>query len=306
MQEVVASESYKSFVTDLQSDIKTVLYDRPTVVTSEYFKGKYIKVDDVPTLIDDEKANAIEFYLIQNGYMDMNRKVTDKYRQDVKNGTVAELPEELKSMTDGIHTLIQAVYDDSVLKDMFSDGHETKVKENPLNENFAKREFQALWREINHKYAYTVDFESAELIRNAIAHIDEKLFVSELQYTTTIGRQKTEMNEYEIERGASFTGEKTRTQTLKHAETSQIKYDLIGKIAEGTVLTRRTVSAILQGIRVDKLYMFKNNPGEFITKVTRFINEQKATMIVEHISYDTIEGEYDSSIFTAEKSNAEL
>lgn len=184
---------------------------------------------------------------------------------------------------------------------MFSDGHETKVKENPLNENFAKREFQALWREINHKYAYTVDFDSAELIRNAIAHIDKKLFVSELQYTTTIGRQKTEMNEYEIERGASFTGEKTRTQTLKHAETSQIKYDLIGKIAEGTVLTRRTVSAILQGIRVDKLYMFKNNPEEFITKVIRLIDEQKATMIVEHISYDTIEGEYDSSIFTAEK-----
>ena len=298
---VVASESYKTFVTDLQSDIKTVLYDRPTVATSEYFKGKYVKVDDVPTLIDDSTANNIEFYLIQNGYVDMDRKVTDKYREEVKNGTVAELPEALKPMADGIHTLIQAVYDDSVLKDMFSDGHETKVKDNPLNDNFAKKEFQALWREINHKYAYTVDFGSEELIRKSIAHIDEKLFVSELQYTTTIGRQKDEMNEYEVERGASFTGEKTRTQTLKHAETSQIKYDLIGKVAEGTTLTRRTISAILQGIRADKLYMFKNNPEEFITKVIRLINEQKATMIVEHISYDTIEGEYDSNIFTAEK-----
>lgn len=298
---VVASESYKTFVGDLQSDIKTVLYDRPTVATSEYFKGKYVKVDDVPTLIDDSTANNIEFYLIQNGYVDMDRKVTDKYREEIKNGTVAELPEALKPMADGIHTLIQAVYDDSVLKDMFSDGHETKVKDNPLNENFAKKEFQALWREINHKYAYTVDFDSEELIRKSIAHIDEKLFVSELQYTTTIGRQKDEMNEYEVERGASFTGEKTRTQTLKHAETSQIKYDLIGKVAEGTTLTRRTVSAILQGIRADKLYMFKNNPEEFITKVIRLINEQKATMIVEHISYDTIEGEYDSTIFTAEK-----
>lgn len=298
---VVASESYKTFVGDLQSDIKTVLYDRPTVATSEYFKGKYVKVDDVPTLIDDSTANNIEFYLIQNGYVDMDRKVTDKYREEVKNGTVAELPEALKPMADGIHTLIQAVYDDSVLKDMFSDGHETKVKDNPLNENFAKKEFQALWREINHKYAYTVDFDSEELIKKSIAHIDEKLFVSELQYTTTIGRQKDEMNEYEVERGASFTGEKTRTQTLKHAETSQIKYDLIGKVAEGTTLTRRTVSTILQGIRADKLYMFKNNPEEFITKVIRLINEQKATMIVEHISYDTIEGEYDSTIFTAEK-----
>lgn len=298
---VIASESYKTFVTDLQSDIKTVLYDRPTVATSEYFKGKCINVDGVSTIIDDDTANAIEFYLIQNGYVDMKRKVTDKYRQDIKSGTVAEFPDELKPMTNGIHTLIQAVYDDSVLKDMFTDGHETKVKDNPLNENFAKKEFQALWHEINHKYAYTVEFDSDELIKKAIAHIDEKLFVSELQYTTTIGRQKDEMNEYEVERGDSFTNEKTRTQVLKHAETSQIKYDLIGKVAEGTTLTRKTVSAILQGIRMDKIYMFKNNPEEFISKVIRLINEQKATMIVEHISYDTIEGEYDSTIFTAEK-----
>lgn len=298
---VIASESYKTFVTDLQSDIKTVLYDRPTVATKEYFKGKYVKVDDVPTLIDDSTANKIYKYLIRNDYIDDDDKVTDRYRQDIKSGTVAEFSDELKPMADGIHMLIQAVYDDSVLNDMFTDGHETKVKDNPLNENFAKKEFQALWKQINHKYAYTVKFDSDELIEKAIAHIDEKLFVSELQYTTTIGRQKDEMNEYEVERGASFAGEKTRTKTLKHAETSQIKYDLIGKVAEGTTLTRKTVSAILQGIRMDKIYMFKNNPEEFISKVIRLINEQKATMIVEHISYDTIEGEYDSTIFTSEK-----
>ena len=298
---VIASESYKTFVADLQSDIKSVLYDRPTVATSEYFKGKYVKVDGIPMVIDDKSANAIEFYLIQNGYIDMNRNVTDKYRQDIRSGAVAELPDELKLMAVGIHSLIQSVYDDSILESMFTDGHDAKVKENPLNENYAKKEFQALWREINHKYAYTVEFDSGELIKNAIEHINSKLFVSELQYTTTIGRQKAEMNEYEIERGDSFTGEKTRTKTLKHAETSQVKYELVGKVAEGTVLTRKTVSAILQGIKMDKLYMFKNNPEEFITKVIRLINEQKATMIVEHISYNTIDGEYDSSIFTAEK-----
>lgn len=303
MLTVVASESYKTFVSDLQSDIKSVLYDRPTVATSEYFKGKYIKVDDIPTLIDDEAANAIEFYLIQNGYVDMKRKVTDKYRADVSMNTLAPLPEELQPMSEGIHTLIQAVYDDRVLAEMFTDGHETKIRENPLNENFAKKEFQALWQEINHKYAYTVSFDSDELIAKSIAHINEKLFVSELQYTTTIGRQKANMNEYEVDRGDSFGGEKTRTQTLKHAGTNQIKYDLIGKVAEGAVLTRRTVAAILSGLNPDKLYMFRNNPEEFISKVVKLIKEQKATMIVEHIQYNQIEGGYDSTIFTAEKSS---
>lgn len=47
--------------------------------------------------------------------------------------------------------------------------------------------------------------------------------------------------------------------------------------------------------------MYKNNPEEFISKVTRLIKEQKATMIVDHISYDQLEGKYDSEIFTAEK-----
>lgn len=302
MLTVIASESYKGFVADLQSDIKTILYDRPTAATSEYFKGKYVKVDGTLTLIDSSIADVIEFYLISNGYVDMKRKVTDKYRADVKMGTVAPLPEEIQPMAEGIHTLIQAVYDDSVLKDMFSDGHETKVKENPLNENFAKAEFQALWKQINHKYAYTVEFDSAELIRKSVAHINEKLFVSELQYTTTIGRQKSQMDEYEISRGDSFVRESSGTYTLSHVQTSQIKYDLIGKIAEGTVLTRKTAAAILKGLRADKLYMFKNNPEEFISKVVKLIKEQKATMIVEHISYNQIEGEYDSSIFTAEKS----
>ena len=306
MLTVIASESYKDFVTDLQADIKTVLYDRPTTASSEYFKGKFVKVDGVPTLIDSEQANAIEFYLIANGYVDMKRKITDKYRTDVQMNTVAPLPEELQHMTEGIQTLIQSVYDDSMIEKMITDGHETKIKENPLNENFAKEEFQALWKQINHKYAYTVEFDSEELITKAITHIDERLFVSELQYTTSVGRQKAEMNEHEIGRGDSFGSVKTRTQTLKHAETSQIKYDLIGKIAEGTVLTRKTVARILQGIRLDKFYMFRNNPEEFISKVIKLIKEQKANMVVEHIYYDQIEGEYKEDIFTADKSSQSL
>lgn len=299
---VIASESYKTFVADLQADIKTVLYDRPTAATNEYFKGKYVMVNDAQTVIDDNAANAIEFYLIQNGYVDMDRKVTDKYRQDIKTGSVAELPEDLKPMAEGIHTLIQSVYDDSVLKDMFTDGHETKVKDNPLNDNFAKKEFQALWHEINHKYAYTVEFDSDELIEKSINHINDRLNVAELQYTTTRGTQKVNIGQYDIEQGSMFMMDRAKTEILKHSHTSQIKYDLIGKIAEGATLTRKTASAILQGIKIDKLYMFKNNPEEFIKKVAKLINEQKATMIVDHISYNTIDGEYDSSIFTAEKS----
>ena len=303
MLTVIASESYKTFVDELQKDMKKELRERPTTITSEYFKGKYVQVNGESTQIDADTARVIEFYLIKNDYIDMKYKVTDKYREDVQMATLAPMPEEIQPMAQGIHTLIQSVYDDSVLKDMFADGHETKVKENPLNDNFAKAEFQALWEKINHRYGYTVEFDSNELIRKSIDYINKKLFVSELQYTTMIGRQKAEMNEHDVGSGTSFTDEKTRTQTLRQAHSSRLQYDLVGKIAEGTVLTRKTVATILKDLNADKLSMFKNNPEEFISKVIKLIKEQKANMIVEHIFYNQLEGGYDSAIFTAEKSS---
>ena len=303
---VIASESYKGFVADLQSDIKKVLYDRPTAATSEYFKGKFVKVDGKPTVIDDKTANTIEFYLIANQYVDMDRKVTDKYRMDLEMGTLAPLPANLTPMAEGIHTLVQAVFDESVLARMVEDGKQTKIEKNSLNENFYKKEFQELWKRINHKYAYAVSFDSAELIQKSIKHIDSELFVSELTYTVSKGEQTDEMDANALERGEAFKTAKTRTTTLKRGEVSQIKYDLVGKIAEGTVLTRKTVVEIIKGISPVKFAMYKANPEEFIAKVIRLINEQKATMIVEHISYDQIEGEYDSTIFTAEKTSASI
>ena len=298
---VIANESYKNFVSDLQKDIKDMLYDRPLAATSEYFKGKFVKVDGVPTQIDGKVANTIEFYLIANGYIDMDRKVTDKYRTDLAAGNLAAMPADIAPMAEGVHKLVQAVFDESILDDMFTDGHETKIKDNPLNDNFYKKEFQTLWNLINRQYAYKVDFDSDELIKKSIGHINAKLFVSQLQYTTSIGQQKSELSEHEIERGDGFKTAKTRTQTLQHAQSSKVPYDLIGKVAEGTKLTRKTVAAILSGIDPQQFYKFRFNPEEFISKVVKLINEQKATMIVEHISYDETGGTYDSDIFTAEK-----
>lgn len=303
---VIASESYKTFVADLQKDIKAVLYDRPSKATIEYFEGKTILVGEQETILDTKQAKAIYKYLLKNDYIDDDDNVTDEYRTDAANNELAPLPIDLMPMSDGIHKLIQGIFDESVLDEMISNAHETKVKDNPLNDNFYKKEFQTLWNYINHKYAYAVSFDSDELIKKSIEHINAKLFVSELQYTTSIGSQKTDMNQFEVERGAAFETAKTKTQRLSHAQTSSVKYDLIGKIAQGAKLTRLTVATILKEIEPQKLYMFKNNPEEFIAKVIRLIKEQKATMIVEHITYNQIDGSYDSDIFTSEKNSQSI
>ena len=303
---VIASEGYSDFVRDLQEQTRAVLYDRPTKANIEYFTGKTIAVDGQNVKITETQAKQIYKYLLKNDYIMDDDAIAQDYRDDLAAHRLAPLPEALAPMADEVHRLIQSIFDENILREMFVDGNKTKAPENPLNDRFYKEAFQALWKAINHKYAYTVDFDSEELIRNAIAAIDEKLFVSQLQYTVSQASQRSELTNDMMREGSSFNAVKTRTSTLKHAETSQIKYDLIGKIAEGTVLTRRTVAAILKGIRPSTFMMFRHNSEEFIAKVIRLIREQKATMIVEHITYDQIEGSYGSSIFTAEKHGKSL
>lgn len=298
---VIASESYKEFVTELQRQIKENLYERPTKASKDYFKGKTIRVNGEAFRVTESQATSIYIYLAKNEYIDNEEQISDKYHTDLENGVLAPMPDDLKSMEDGIHKLIQSIFDDKAFEDMFDDGNDTKIPSNELNDNFYKKEFQKLWGYINHKYAYTVEFDSNELIRKAIEHIDKELYVSMLQYTVSSSEQKDILSAQMIRESSSFMGAKSKTTALKHFETSQVKYDLIGKIAEGTKLTRKTVAAILQGITPAKFGMFRNNPEEFITKVIRLINEQKATMIVEHISYNQIDGSYDKEIFTVEK-----
>ena len=298
---VIASESYADFVSDLQKQIKVDLYERPRAATIDFFKGKTIFADGNRETVSDKQAAMIYKYLVKNDYIDEDDKVTEQYRIDYDNGNVAGLGEHLVAYADSIHKLIHSVFDEKIFEEMFENGNDTETPSNELNDNFYKKEFQTLWGYINHKYAYKVSFDSNELIKKAIKAIDDELYVSMLQYTVASSEQKDDLTADEIKTGNSFKGAKSETKILKHFETSQVRYDLVGKIAQGTVLTRRTIVAILQGISPQKFYMYKHNPEEFIKKVTRLIKEQKANMIVDHISYDKLDRTYDSDIFTAEK-----
>lgn len=299
---VIASESYESFVDDLQKQTKKELRDRPKHASVDYFAGKNIMVDGKSYVLDSKDANMIYQYMVKNDYVsdDGEDYVTDKYHADYENNNFAPMPEKLKPMEYEIHKLIQSVFNAKAFEDMYGNGHETTIYKNDLNDNFFKKEFQTLWKYINHKYIYKVDFDSEELIKKSIIAINENLRVSPLQYTMKISEQKDAISVHDIEGNYSFKDAKSSTNTIETILPSSIKYDLIGNVADITVLTRRTVARILSGIDVNRFNLYKKNPEEFISNVSRLIKEQKATMIVEHIYYDEIEGKYDSSIFTAD------
>ena len=291
---VIASDSYKTFVGGLQKEIKDTLYDRPTKATKEYFAGKTVKVGGSLHEISKQEAAIIERYLGFNGYIDYDGNVTDAYRTAQETRPLAQLPQEIAPMAEGIHKLVQGIFDEKVLSEIIVPANKPKITENELNENFARKEFQTLWNYINHKYAYTVSIDSNELTEKAIRAIDEQMYVTELTYVRTVGTQGRD--------SLDFTEGKTKTTTLHNTGGSNVEYDLVGKISQGTTLTRKTVVKILQGIRADKFAMFKANPEEFISKAIRYIKEQKAAVIVDEITYNVTEEEpYGSDIFTMGK-----
>jgi len=293
---VVASESYNDFVAALQKDISESLSARPKVADKAYFEGKIVTTAAGPITVTDDQATDIEFYLIQNGYVDKKRNVTEKYHQDKRNGTLATLPDELAPLGEQVFKLIDSVFSASQLPEI---GDDRKPKKNPLNANFEKREFKALWNRINRKAAYSVDFDSNELVEKAVEELNAALRVTPLQYTIQHGEQAAAVTYDSIQGGSAFELRDSETETNRVSIHSAVKYDLVGKLAEGTQLTRRTVAEILKGINVATFAQFKTNPESFIAEAIRLINEQKATVIIEHLAYDPVEDKFDLDIFTA-------
>ncbi|GGB56384.1 type III restriction-modification system endonuclease [Serratia sp. IR-2025] len=293
---VVASESYKDFVAALQKDISESLSERPRVANEEYFIGKVLKTatGDVP--VTPQLAKQIYRYLVKNDYTDDSDRIASAYHDAKKAGTLADLPDELKPHAAQVYQLIDSVFSASQLPDI---GDDRKPKKNPLNANFDKQEFKALWNRINRKAAYSVDFDSDELVQKAVKELDAALRVTPLQYTIQAGEQIDQVTGEALKRGDGFKVSETKTEYNKQSIHSAVKYDLIGKLAEGTQLTRRMVAEILKGINVAVFAQFKTNPESFIAEATRLINEQKATVIIEHLAYDPVEDKFDLDIFTA-------
>lgn len=299
---VIASEGYATFVADLQRDIKQDLYDRPTKADVDFFTGKIVTCDDgTKYTITKNDAQDIYFQLRTKNYITKEGEVTEIFRKACADEKLEPLADELQPMSNSVMRLVQSIYDPSVLKDMIDDGSKTTTPDNKLNDNFMKKEFQELWRRINHKYAYTVSFDSEELIEKAVAAINKELEVTQLSYVVTRGEQKDKASLNDMKHGEMMRQQESATEKLKTDIVSNVRYDLLGKISSATRLTRKTVAAILSKIRPPKFDMYKMNPEEFIRKVTRLILEQKATIIVEHISYNRIDGKFDSDIFTQEK-----
>jgi type III restriction enzyme len=301
---VVTDESYTEFVTALQKEIIESLSARPRNASVDYFTGKqYTLADGSTSVLEKAVAVALYNHLVRSDYIDDDGFVTQAYKDARTDGPLAApTAEVLKPVIDFMWPLVDALYLD-VPKP--TDGR--KPKKVPFNEaNFRKREFQELWGRINHKAVYQVEFDSAELIANCIRVLDKSLNVTVMQYLVEAGKQVVGLEVEQLEAGTGFKVLETKVEHSAVSAGSTVKYDLLGEIADKTRLTRRTCAAILTAMNAGTFAKFKQNPEQFITEAARLINEQKATVIVEHLAYDPLEDRYDSSIFTENQTAQDL
>lgn len=293
---VIASESYDSFAKGLQNEIAEAVADRPNAITPEIFIGKII-IDEKGNeqIVDGDTGRAIHFDLIVNGYIDKKGLLTDKYYEDKANGEL-KIAEEVSDFALSVIEIIDSIYDSRMLQP--EDARKNNVELSVDEEKLSMPEFKALWNKINSKSVYVVDFDTDELIKKSITSLNNKLHVSKVYFKVETGTMEEIQSKEKLISGEAFVKEETENYSNTAFVSTNIKYDLIGKLVDETGLTRKAVIQILKGIDVTVFNQFKSNPEEFILKTASLINDEKATSIIEHITYDVMDEKYDTTIFT--------
>lgn len=293
---VIASDSYENFAKELQTEISEAITDRPRKVNADLFiDEKIIDKNGDEQLVDRVLADKINFGLIVNGYVDSEGKLTDKYYED-KNNNEIKLVDEVVDFSESVIEIIDSIYN---TRDMIEDARKYTVELSVDEEKLYSKEFQSLWKKINQKSYYTVDFDTEELVKKSISALDAKLHVPKIFFKVESGTMKEIKSKETLKNGNAFSKETSATyENYSNTIRRQIKYDLVGDIVKETGLTRKAVVMILTGIRESTFEQFKSNPEEFILRASKLINDEKATAIIQHISYDLLNERYDTTLFT--------
>jgi type III restriction enzyme len=296
---VIASESYDSFAKGLQTELAEAVANRPKAVTHELFRGKVITDATGHTdIITDDLAVEIYFGLRNMNYVDRQGRLTDKYYDDRASGTI-KLIDEVADATESILNIIDTIYDENLMKPVDARSNNIELEVNP--DKLAMPEFKELWKRINAKSVYVVDFDTDELVEKSISALNAKLNVPKIFFKVEAGHMDKIESKEALKAGASFVRDESLSLGLENkiAVSTSVKYDLVGKLVEATDLTRRAIIRILTGIEEHVFDQFKDNPEEFIIRAGSLINDEKATAIIEHITYNVLDEQYDTNIFTA-------
>jgi type III restriction enzyme len=276
------------------------LEGRPRKANAAYFKGQVLSTDTGTIEVTEDQADALEFWLIQNGYIDKARQITPKWHEAKENNTLEPLPQELAGSAQAFIALVDTVFDESALRRLVGNGRKT-VQLQVVRENLEKKAFQELWSRINQKAVYFSDFDSDALVKAAVQRLDRDLSVQQQMIVVSGAKLQTGIDVEQVRRGSAFAEERSRYEVNERPVESKIRYDMVGQLASLTRLTRATAGMILQGISPKKFALFGQNPEQFLRKAADLIRREKVRLAIETLRYEKTGDRYDVSIFETDK-----
>ncbi|WCM42536.1 hypothetical protein MG290_02355 [Flavobacterium sp. CBA20B-1] len=243
--------------------------------------------------LTDEDAKKLNKFLYKHDILDDDDKITPEGKELIEKNEVP-VPEHLTVYATAISQLLQTVYNGEGIKP------ENASETVPLtiNKNFAKKEFQELWKKISLKTVYEVKFDTDTLIDESRIRIDADLHISERKYEIKTGEMK-EVSKEDLKEGTAINVTKTDAKKLSADLYNDVAYDIVGEIEALTNLKRSTIVQILKKIKPNTFAFLRKNPEEFIAKSARLINETKASLIINNIAYQKTEEYFDAkTVFT--------
>lgn len=296
---VIANESYESFANSLQSEFNEIIAKRPKDASASLFNGKIVQdASGEKTLtLDIDAAADIYNSLAEAGLIDRaSKQLTDDYHamsEEQKIQKIREsVGEQYAPFAENLENILASVYDPK--RGQLIANARRSEKLNLDQEKFASKKFKELWDHINEKTYYTVEFDESELVKKCIDSLNKNMRVTKTEVIITEGLLKTAGKD-KLEMYKNKIGTPIAISELAN---DTVKYDLLSELSKsqndgGTSLTRKAIADILTGIEPSVFSMFKTNPEEFIHNAIQLINEQKASIVVEHIEYDKLNDRWD-------------
>ncbi|PKN28129.1 MAG: restriction endonuclease subunit R [Deltaproteobacteria bacterium HGW-Deltaproteobacteria-22] len=271
---VVARESYERFAENLQKEIEQDTGIRFGVVEKDQFAALPVTGSDgVTTALGREPSGQLWEFLLAEGFIDAQGRVTDKLRQVLASGRL-QLPERFLASREPITAMLKKLAGRLDVKNA-----DERRRVQPRQAVLQSQEFKELWDRIKFKTTYRLDFDNEQLIEACALAIENAPAIARVNMQwrkadLTIGR-------------AGVTPTHLNADTTVHLEEGGLELpDILTEMQNRTQLTRRTLCRILQ--RCSRLGDFKRNPQKFIELAVEVIARCKRSAIVDGIRYQRI------------------
>jgi type III restriction enzyme len=268
---IIANESYDEFAAKLQTEYEEDCGVTFGKVPKLAFKGIVQIQEENEIVFTREQSESIWSELMANGFVDKTGKIQSKFRPSEDTFSL-ELSDQFAPVETEIITVLQSYQLERHIK---KDEEPKRLKIN--KQIFLDPEFENLWKRINSRTTYQVEYKTPRLIEYCIYAIKK---MEKIEPVT--------VNYREAQIGVELKG--VTIQEIK-ANYHAVKFtgslpDIVAYLQKQTELTRKTLVEILHGS--NRLAEFVINPQKFMDDVSGIINRELHKLMIDGIKYEKL------------------